>query len=115
MNATKVVGKVSAMPSRVESEFESFSYPSFTILDIKKKRGRPRKHAKKNGKSSNEVTGNPPSKEAVDFALQLKAQLCEKVESFGDKLPPNTLDVLIEELGGPESVAEVSVLRVFKF
>ena len=77
---------------------------------MKKKRGRPRKHAKKNGKGDAEHKGNPPSREAIDFACKLKADLMEIIESIGDKLPPNTLDVLIEELGGPEGVAEVCYL-----
>lgn len=37
----------------------------------------------------------------------VKAELLTAVERLGPRLPPNTLDQLIDELGGPEFVAEV--------
>lgn len=33
--------------------------------------------------------------------------LLDKLEKLAEDLPPNTLDELIDELGGPENVAEV--------
>jgi len=39
----------------------------------------------------------------------MKEELLQRIEELGDKLPPNTLDQLIDELGGPENVAEASV------
>ena len=38
----------------------------------------------------------------------MKAELLSRIDFLGDQLPPNTLDQLIDDLGGPESVAEVS-------
>jgi len=40
---------------------------------------------------------------------QMKEELLKKVELLSSHLPANTLDQLIDELGGPECVAEVSV------
>lgn len=39
---------------------------------------------------------------------QLKQDLLAKVLVLGRELPVNTLDELIDQLGGPEHVAEVS-------
>lgn len=39
--------------------------------------------------------------------LMVKAELLAAAERLGTRLPPNTLDQLINELGGPEFVAEV--------
>lgn len=39
----------------------------------------------------------------------MKEELLAKIEQLGESLPPNTLDQLIDELGGPENVAEVSI------
>lgn len=38
----------------------------------------------------------------------MKKQLLEQLEGLAEDLPPNTLDELIDELGGPENVAEVT-------
>lgn len=37
----------------------------------------------------------------------MKKELLDKLEKLAEDLPPNTLDELIDELGGPENVAEV--------
>lgn len=50
----------------------------------------------------------PPPKDAIERACSLKEELLQKIEGLGDKLPPNTLDQLIDELGGPENVAEMT-------
>lgn len=41
---------------------------------------------------------------------RLKQDLLAKVRMLGRELPVNTLDELIDQLGGPERVAEVSSL-----
>lgn len=48
------------------------------------------------------------SHDAVEHAQKMKRNLLEELEELAEVLPPNTLDELIDELGGPENVAEVS-------
>lgn len=38
----------------------------------------------------------------------MKRELLDQLEKLSEHLPPNTLDELIDDLGGPENVAEVS-------
>lgn len=38
----------------------------------------------------------------------IKKQLLEEIEKFGAMLPQNALDQLVDELGGPENVAEIT-------
>lgn len=47
----------------------------------------------------------PPPKDAIERACEMKEELLRKIEKLGERLPPNTLDQLIDELGGPENVA----------
>lgn len=58
------------------------------------------------GKTNGRETGGPP-RDAIERACASKEELLLKIEKLGDRLPPNTLDQLIDELGGPENVAEV--------
>lgn len=51
------------------------------------------------------------SQDAVERAQQMKKDLLDKLEKLAEDLPPNTLDELIDELGGPENVAEVNMTR----
>lgn len=39
----------------------------------------------------------------------MKRDLLEQLEQLAENLPPNTLDELIDELGGPDIVAEVGL------
>lgn len=48
------------------------------------------------------------SEEALDLCEKMKDSLLERVEELSASLPPNTLDELIDELGGADSVAEMT-------
>ncbi|KAI9590456.1 hypothetical protein GQX74_008623 [Glossina fuscipes] len=50
----------------------------------------------------------PPPKDAIERACSMKEELLRKIELLGERLPPNTLDQLIDELGGTENVAEMT-------
>ena len=51
------------------------------------------------------------SSNSVDRCRSMKNELLAKVEILGNSLPPNTLDKLIHDLGGPDNVAEVRSLN----
>ena len=46
--------------------------------------------------------------EKVEKAYNLKQALLDKLEALSDRLPLNTLDELIDQLGGPDYVAELT-------
>ena len=48
------------------------------------------------------------SAEAGEMCSKMRDELLEKLEKLSDKLPANTLDELIDELGGPDCVAEMT-------
>lgn len=65
-------------------------------------------NSKANGKDDSSYP--VPPRDAIERACSMKEELLEQIERLGERLPPNTLDQLIDELGGPENVAEVTFL-----
>jgi len=61
-----------------------------------------------NNSKSNGLAPPGPPRDAIERACATKESLLKKIEKLGDRLPPNTLDQLIDELGGPENVAEMT-------
>lgn len=60
------------------------------------------------GTNGTQMHFGPPPKDAIERACMMKEELLKKIDRLGEKLPPNTLDQLIDELGGPENVAEMT-------
>ena len=48
-----------------------------------------------------------PGMDSYERAILMKQELLDMCEEVGPFLPNNTLDELIDELGGPQNVAEV--------
>lgn len=76
----------------------------------KQKTKKKKKHDKSmgNGAASQPAVRNVPTVDSEKKAAAMKQELLDRLEKLGDKLPPNTLDQLIDELGGPENVAEMT-------
>ena len=50
----------------------------------------------------------------MERCRSMNKELLAEVEILGSTLPPNTLDKLIHDLGGPDRVAEVRSLSSFR-
>lgn len=48
-----------------------------------------------------------PGMDAYERGRLMRQELMDTLEELSAELPPNTLDELIDELGGPDNVAEV--------
>ena len=53
-------------------------------------------------------TANLSDIEKAERAYNLKQALLDKLEALSDRLPLNTLDELIDQMGGPDYVAELT-------
>merc|ERR1712008_622265 len=97
-----------------ESENSSdFSEPSDDDDDWGGKKKK-KKKAAKNGKGNPATNGEklpPPPKDHLERAMKMKQDLLRKIDGVGRRLPANTLDQLIDELGGPENVADMTVRK----
>uniref|UniRef100_A0A671PJA9 Protein strawberry notch homolog 1 n=1 Tax=Sinocyclocheilus anshuiensis TaxID=1608454 RepID=A0A671PJA9_9TELE len=74
----------------------------------KKRRGTVHMHMKTTIAIEPEESSCVTSQDAVEDAQRMKRNLLEQLEQLAENLPPNTLDELIDELGGPDIVAEMT-------
>ena len=50
-----------------------------------------------------------PLSSAAEQCRIMKKELLDKLDILSRVMPPNTLDELIDDLGGPENVSEVKI------
>merc|ERR1719210_379360 len=106
-----------------ESDFNPFGSESDSDCDDPfERRGRKGKKPKKPKKDKanpfahlavgkideNGMRSAAPDTGRVERAIKMKEDLLRKIENLGSSLPANTLDELIDELGGPSLVPEMT-------
>jgi len=106
-----------------ESDFNPFGSESDSDCDDPfERRGRKGKKPKKPKKDKanpfahlavgkideNGMRSAAPDTGRVERAIKMKEDLLRKIENLGSSLPANTLDELIDELGGPSLVSEMT-------
>ncbi|CAN7986972.1 unnamed protein product [Ixodes hexagonus] len=111
----------SAVESDAEDDFNPFGDDSDSddpwASRKNKSKGKSKKLKTKKKKKHEKPLGNGtapqpaaqrsvPTVDSEKKAAAMKQELLERLERLGEKLPPNTLDQLIDELGGPDNVAE---------
>merc|ERR1719233_2784651 len=74
----------------------------------KKEKTDPFKHLVMGKVDENGMRSAPPDTGRVERAIKMKEDLLRKIEALGSSLPANTLDHLIDELGGPSLVSEMT-------
>lgn len=74
----------------------------------KKDKVDPFKHLVMGKTDENGVRSAPPDTGRVERAIAMKEDLLAKIEHLGSELPANSLDELIDELGGPSLVCEMT-------
>ena len=74
----------------------------------KKEKVDPFKHLVMGKTDENGVRSAPPDTGRVERAIAMKEELLAKIEDLGGELPANSLDELIDELGGPSLVCEMT-------
>lgn len=116
LNAPKSKSSKSS-PKPIASELISRASPTKTVTSSATTKDSKKETSAKLSESSVEpsllkmvTTTNIPASSSHSAAVvrQMKEELLKKVELLSSHLPANTLDQLIDELGGPDYVAEVS-------
>ena len=74
----------------------------------KKEKNNPFAHLAVGKVDENGMRSAPPDTGRVERAIKMKEDLLRKIEGLGSQLPANTLDELIDELGGPSLVSEMT-------
>merc|ERR1712142_1216283 len=74
----------------------------------KKEKTDPYKHLIMGKTDENGIRSAPPDTGRVERAIKMKEDLLAKIEDLGSDLPANSLDELIDELGGPSLVCEMT-------